>query len=120
VWYDIKNGIIPDVIILPAIALIAGVKYMYNDLHVYDLYAVMMVVFLFVVPIALNMAFGGGDIRYGIFAALFVGLQGVGWFVMLSGLFHFILLSVFLKKSTYPFAPAMFAGALCAYAINGV
>jgi prepilin signal peptidase PulO-like enzyme (type II secretory pathway) len=105
---------------LPAIVVMVMVKYFEGSLSILDAYAVGVVVLLFVIPIALNMAFGGGDIRYGVFAALFVGLKGLGWFVLLSGVFHFLLLTFFLKRSTYPFAPAMFSAALCAYAINGV
>lgn len=37
---------------------------------------------IFFVPILFNMAFGGGDIRFGIFAAPLVGLEGIGHFII--------------------------------------
>ena len=76
-----------------------------------------IVLIIFVIPIALDMAFGGGDLRFGAFCALFLGLALVGWFVLLSGVFHLLLLSL-MKKKSFGFAPAMSVAALSAYLIG--
>lgn len=118
-YIDIKKGLILDKIMIPSFLVLVILKYIENSLALGDLIAVTIVLFTFFIPIALNMAFGGGDLRYGAFAALFVGLEGIGYFVMLSGLFHVILLGV-VKKKSFPFAPAMSLGALGAYSIGSI
>ncbi len=74
----------------------------------------MIVLFLFAVPIFFNMAFGGGDLRFGVFAALFTGLEGVGFFILYSGLIHLMMLALLNKKS-FAFAPSMSLAAILAY-----
>ncbi len=63
------------------------------------------------------MAFGGGDLRFGAFCALFVGLEGVGYFIIFSGLIHLIILAA-VKKKSYGFAPAMSIAAILSYTIG--
>jgi len=94
--------------------LILCVKYLQHTLFWSDAVAVVIVSFVFTVPILLNMAFGGGDIRFGVFVALFVGLEGIGYFILLAALCHLLLLAV-LRKKDAGFAPAMSVGALLAY-----
>ena len=116
-YIDIKKGLILDKIMFPSILVLVLLKYLDNSLSMYDFLAVVIVLTIFVIPIILNMAFGGGDLRFGAFCALFVGLLPLGYFIMLSGLFHVVLLKVLNKKS-FAFAPAMSAGALGAYLIG--
>ena len=113
-YIDYKTQIIPDKIMLPSIVLMLCVKYLYHLLSWGDAIAVVIVSLVFTVPILLNMAFGGGDIRFGVFAALFVSLEGVGYFILFSALCHIVLLVV-LRKKDAGFAPAMSIGALLAY-----
>ena len=109
---DIKKEIIPDTITLPAIGVLIGLKYLEGSLHASDFVAVVIVLLLFAVPIFFNMAFGGGDLRFGAFAALFVGLEGIGFFILYSGIIHLIILGL-LKKKSFAFAPSMSIAAVC-------
>ena len=116
-YIDIKRGLILDKIMFPSFIVLLLLKYFENSLNMYDLLAVVIVLVIFIIPIILNMAFGGGDLRFGAFCALFLGLTPLGYFIMLSGLFHVLLLQV-LKKESFAFAPAMSAGAIGAYLIG--
>ena len=116
-YIDIKKGLILDKIVIPSFVVLVTMKYFEESLTLYDFIAVGIIVVLFIVPIALNMAFGGGDVRFGAFCALFVGLSGIGYFVLFSGLVHLVILMIVNKKS-YPFAPAMSLGAIGAYVIG--
>ncbi len=116
-YIDIKSSLIPDKIIIPAIFALIILKYFDNTLHVEHFIAIAIIFILFVIPIALNMAFGGGDIRFGVFSALFVGLAQLGYFVIFAGLMHLMILFL-LKRESFGFAPAMSLGALMAYAIG--
>ena len=116
-YIDIKKGLILDKIIFPSFIVLLVLKYFEHTLAFESLIAIVTVLIIFLIPIILNMAFGGGDLRYGAFAALFLGLEPIGYFIMLSGLIHVILLAV-IKKKSFPFAPAMSLGALGAYIIG--
>ena len=116
-YIDIRDGLIVDKIILPSIALLIVLKYFSNSLSIEDLVAVAIVLFIFLIPIVLNMAFGGGDLRFGAFCALFLGLELIGPFIMMAGLVHLLILFV-LKKESFAFAPAMSLSALVAYSIG--
>ncbi|WP_207560776.1 prepilin peptidase [Sulfurimonas aquatica] len=116
---DWKTEIIPDRIMLPAIVLLLIMKQFENSLGWNEFIAIIIILIIFLVPIALNMAFGGGDLRFGAFCALFVGLEQIGWFVMLAGALHLLLLTL-LKKKSFGFAPAMSLAALGAYLIGNI
>jgi len=116
-YIDIKRALILDKIMFPSIAILILLKYFDGSLSLFDLYAVLIVLTIFMVPIMLNMAFGGGDLRFGVFVALFLGLQSIGLFVMFAGLLHLLLLAI-LKKKSFGFAPAMSIGAILAYIIG--
>jgi len=92
-------------------------KWLNLSLNIYDLVAICVVLFIFLIPIILNMAFGGGDLRFGAFCALFLGLNAVGWFIMLAGIIHLLVLAL-LKKKSFGFAPAMSIAALISYFIG--
>jgi len=111
---DYKKQIIPDKIILPAIVVLIAVKYFENSFSLDDIIGALLVVLVFMIPIALNMAFGGGDLRFGFFCAFFVGLEGVGYFVILCALMHILFLKIS-KKEVSGFAPAMSLGAVIVY-----
>jgi len=111
---DYKKQIIPDKFVLPSIVFLLFVKYFENSLHVEDLIAAFIIVIVFLVPIALNMAFGGGDLRFGFFCGLFVGLEGIGYFLILAAVIHILFLKV-LNKKLGGFAPAMSLGAILVY-----
>ena len=116
-YIDIKKSLILDVIIVPAILGLLALKWLDGSLLLSDLISVSIVLVIFVIPIVLNMAFGGGDLRFGAFSALFVGLESVGFFIMFAGVIHIIILSL-LKKKSFGFAPAMSLSALLAYSIG--
>jgi len=118
-YVDIKKGLILDKIILPSFFVLLLIKYLDNSLSIQDLIAVTLVLIIFVIPIILNMAFGGGDLRFGAFCALFLGLSSIGHFIMLAGLIHIVLL-VIIKKSSFPFAPAMSLAAVGAYMVGNL
>jgi len=118
-FIDIKRGIIVDKIILPAILILIILKYFDNSLSLYTLVAVVIVLCIFLVPIVLNMAFGGGDLRFGVFCALFLGLELIGPFIMMAGVVHLVILGVVRKKS-FAFAPAMSIAALASYMIGKI
>jgi len=86
-------------------------------LSLYDLYSVVIVLVIFMIPIIFDMAFGGGDLRFGAFCALFLGLKLVGMFILLAGVIHLVILTI-LKKNSYGFAPAMSLSAMTAYIIG--
>ena len=118
-YIDAKNGVIPDKIILPAIVALIVLKYFDNVLSTYDFIAAAIVFVLFIIPIALNMAFGGGDLRFGVFCALFVGLNSVGYFILFAGVIHLFLLFL-VKKKSFGFAPAMSVAALLSHFIGSL
>jgi hypothetical protein len=115
-FIDIKHSLIPDVIIIPSLFLLTGLKWLNNNLLYSDLVAVGIVFILFLIPILLGMNFGGGDLRFGAFCALFVGLESLGYFVALSGILHLLLLLA-LRKNEFGFAPAMSVSALTIYGV---
>ncbi len=106
-----------DSIILPAIAVLLLIKFFENTLSLYSFIAIGVVLILFLLPIIFNMNFGGGDLRFGAFCALFLGLAPLGWFVLLSGALHVTLLLI-IKKQSFGFAPAMSVAALLSYFIG--
>ncbi len=111
---DYRKQIIPDKIVLPAIFILLFVKYLEHSLCYLDLVAGAIVVLIFLIPILLNLSFGGGDLRFGFFCAVFVGLQGIGYFIVLSALLHIVFLKI-TKKKILGFAPAMSLGAILVY-----
>ena len=113
-YIDIKKGYILDKIVFPAFAVLMLLKYLDASLVMEDFIGIVIVLFIFAIPIAFNMAFGGGDLRFGALSALFVGLEGIGYFVLYSALLHLMLLFL-LEKKSFPFAPSMSLGALGAY-----
>lgn len=118
-YIDIKKSMIPDKIIFPAIVGMLILKYIDDSLSLNDLIAVTLIFTIFVIPIALNMAFGGGDIRFGVFCALFLGLAQIGYFVIFAGLVHLIILFL-LKRKSFGFAPAMSIATLMVYSIGSL
>ena len=93
------------------------IKMIEKSFSVYDLLGAAIVLTLFVVPIFFNMEFGGGDLRFGAFSALFLGLPLIGWFVLLAGLMHVAILMI-LRKNSFGFAPAMSLAAVSSYMIG--
>ena len=118
-YIDIKSSLIPDKIMFPAIISMIILKYLENSLSIDDLIAISIIFIIFVIPIALDMAFGGGDIRFGVFCALFLGLAQIGYFVIFAGLVHLMILFI-LKRKSFGFAPAMSLATLIAYGIGNL
>ncbi len=118
-YIDIKKGLILDKIIFPSFITLVLLKYLYGTLSLDDVISVVIVLVIFVIPIVLNMAFGGGDLRFGAFCALFIGLPNIGYFIMIAGGLHLLLL-LLLKKESFAFAPAMSLGAIAAYGIGNL
>lgn len=116
-YIDSQKGIIPDKIIMPAFVGLVILKWLDASLSFNDAISVFIILVIFLIPIVLNMAFGGGDLRFGAFCALFVGLEGIGYFIIFSGIIHLMLLDI-LKKKSYGFAPAMSAAAIISYTIG--
>jgi prepilin signal peptidase PulO-like enzyme (type II secretory pathway) len=116
-YIDIKKGLILDTIMFPSFFILLALKYLENSLSTYDFIAVMIILVIFIIPIILNFSFGGGDLRFGAFCALFVGLAPLGYFVIFSGVTHLLILTV-LRKKSFAFAPAMTVGAITAYLIG--
>ena len=113
-YIDIQRGLILDKIMFPSFIVLVLLKYLDGSLSTYDFIAVVVVLVIFVIPIILNFSFGGGDLRFGAFSALFLGLAPLGYFIMMSGVVHLLILTL-LKKKSFAFAPAMSLGALSAY-----
>jgi len=118
-YIDIKSSLIPDKIMFPAIVGMIVLKYLDNSLSINNLIAVSIIFIIFVIPIVLDLAFGGGDIRFGVFCALFLGLAQIGYFVIFAGLLHLIILFI-LKRKSFGFAPAMSLATLLAYGIGSL
>jgi len=118
-YIDVKKGLILDKIMFPSFIVLLLLKYFDKSLVVNDFVAIIIVLIIFTIPIILNMAFGGGDLRFGAFCALFLGLAPIGYFILFSGIIHTLLL-IILKKRSFAFAPAMSAGALLAYIIGNL
>ncbi len=116
-YIDSKKRIIPDKIIIPAFVGLLILKWFEASLSLGDAIAVVLILAIFLIPIILNMAFGGGDLRFGAFCALFVGLGSIGYFIILSGVIHLAILSI-LKKKSYGFAPAMSIAAIISYTLG--
>lgn len=112
--HDFKYSVIPDKWMFPAL-IVLGALLGYEGKLVWDTaLAVALVLGVFLIPILSGMAFGGGDLRFGAFSALLVGLEGVGYFILYSGLVHLAIAAIARQKK-FPFAPAMSIGALAAY-----
>jgi len=118
-YIDIKKGLILDKVMFPSFMILLLIKYLDNSLSIQDLISVIVVLVIFFIPIVLNMAFGGGDLRFGAFCALFLGLAPIGYFIIFAGLIHIALLAV-IKKTSFPFAPAMSIAALGAYMVGSL
>jgi len=118
-YIDIKKGLILDKIMFPSFMVLLLIKYLDDSLSIQDLIAIVVVLIIFVIPILLNMAFGGGDLRFGAFCALFLGLAPIGYFIMFAGLVHVVLLTI-IKKTSFPFAPAMSIAAIGAYMVGNL
>lgn len=118
-YIDALKGLIPDKIVVPAIAILLLMKFYFNVLHIYDFIAVAIVLIIFIIPIFFNMNFGGGDLRFGAFCALFLGLPLIGWFILLSGVCHLLLLAA-LKRESFGFAPAMSVAAVASYMVGSI
>ncbi|MDH4944300.1 prepilin peptidase [Sulfurimonas sp. C5] len=118
-FIDYKKRLIPDKIILPSIIMMLFLKWGDGILTVNDFIAMGIVIVVFVIPILFGMTFGGGDIRFGVFCALFLGLEQVGVFIALSGVIHLLILAVLQKKS-FAFAPAMTLASLVAYMVGNI
>jgi len=117
--YDLKYKIIPDIIILPAILFLIFLRLFDETINLDYLYAIIFIVIVFVLPILLNLRFGGGDIRFGIFSAILLGFPNIVWFITISALFHLLILLI-LKKKEYPFAPSMFTASIVVYFLNDI
>ena len=118
-YIDYKKQVIPDIISLPAIGGMVVLKWYVGTLDVTDLIAVGIVLVVFIVPIVFGMVFGGGDIRFGVLCALFLGLKPLGIFIALAGVVHLMLLMV-LRKKSFAFAPAMSIAAVSAYMVSSL
>lgn len=106
-------------IVLPAIVGLVLLKWIEDTLSLNDFIAVAIVTVVFIIPIIFGMVFGGGDIRYGVFCALFVGLKPIGFFLIFAGVLHLVVLAL-LKKKSFGFAPAMSLAALGAYMVGNI
>jgi len=105
-FIDWKYQLIPDVIMFPAIFFIVLIKHYDMSLKIDDFISVGLILIIFIIPIFFNMKFGGGDLRFGVFCALFVGLGNLGYFVIFAGLLHLLLLGM-KKENFFGFAPSM-------------
>lgn len=101
----------------PALLVLLVWKYLDGTLTGEDFIAVAIVLVVFSIPIILDMAFGGGDLRFGAFCALFLGITKLGFFVLFAGILHLVILGLLQKKS-FAFAPAMSLAALGAYVMG--
>jgi len=115
--YDIKHRVIPDIIILPSIIFLIFLRFLDETINLEYLYAIIFIITVFVFPILLNLRFGGGDIRFGIFSAILLGFPDIVWFIVISSLLHLLILLI-LKKKEYPFAPSMFMASIVVYLTN--
>ncbi|MDD5717755.1 MAG: prepilin peptidase [Sulfuricurvum sp.] len=113
-WIDWKNSIIPDKYIIPLIFILGITKVITGSFETNDLIAVLIILIIFLIPIFLNFNFGGGDLRFGAFCALFLGLAPVGYFIASAGIIHLIIMGL-LRKREFGFAPAMSIASLAVY-----
>lgn len=110
---DFQKETIPDSVMLPSIFALAIYRYYFDSLDFDIFYAIATTIFIFLIPLILNMNFGGGDLRFGIFSAIFLSFPDVVLFVLFSGVFQIVILLILRKKSC-GFAPAMsLSGVLC-------
>jgi len=116
-YIDIKKTTIADNIIIPAIFILILLKWYYSTLFLSDFIAAAIVFFIFLIPIALNMAFGGGDLRYGVFCSIFLGLAQIGIFLIFCGIIHLLIL-LLIRKKVFAFAPAMSIAVIISYIIG--
>jgi len=115
--YDYKHRIIPDIVVLPSILFLLLLRYINDTLSIEYFYATLFIVSVFILPIIFNMRFGGGDIRFGIFAAILLGFPNIALFLLFSAILHLLLLLI-LKKKEYPFAPSMYIAAILVYMMS--
>lgn len=113
-WIDARTSLIPDKFILPAIVLLGFIMAIEGHLNSNHILAVILVIVIFLIPIVLNLPFGGGDVRFGAFCALFLGLESLGYFIALAGIVHLIIMRL-LHKNEFGFAPAMSIASLVVY-----
>ena len=118
-YIDVRESLILDKIMFPSIAVLLFLKWFEGSLNLYDFTAVLIVLSIFMIPILLDMSFGGGDLRFGAFCALFLGLKSIGLFIMFAGIIHLAILGI-LKKRSFGFAPAMSLSALLAYTLGSI
>lgn len=113
-FVDWKYQVIPDIVMFPAIFFMVVIKLFEGSLKTTDFMAAGVILTIFLIPILLNLEFGGGDLRFGVFSALFMGLESLGYFIAVSGLLHLMLLGL-KKRNSFGFAPAMSLAAIGVY-----
>jgi|SaaInl8_150m_RNA_FD_contig_61_1263853_length_553_multi_6_in_0_out_0_2 leader peptidase (prepilin peptidase) / N-methyltransferase len=111
---DFKKHIIPDAIMLPAIIGLFGIAWIEGAEVTEILIKIVMISILFALPVLLNMAFGGGDIRFAIFVAILLSTQELMIFLILSGVLQTVFVTIS-KRKVVGFAPAMSMASLLAY-----
>jgi hypothetical protein len=115
-WIDWKDAVIPDKYIFPLIVILGISKVISGSFDMNDFIAVVIVLIIFLIPIILNLNFGGGDLRFGAFCALFLGLAPLGYFIALSGIIHLMIMGA-MRKKEFGFAPAMSIASLVVYGL---
>ena len=113
---DWKTSYIPDKIIVPAIVLLGVIKILEENFLIGNAIAAGMIVLLFLIPLFFGWAFGGGDLRMGCFCGFMLIPQTVGYFLLLSGAIHLIILWR-VRHKVFGFAPAMGIATLIVYGV---
>lgn len=124
---DIKDGLIPDKVILPSIAIVFAFKIIFLFLSLasqlfYDILAGLIAgaFFYALVLITRGKGMGGGDVKYALFLGLALGISKllIGLFLaFLTGALASIILIIVGRRrigQTVPFGPFLSIGALIA------
>lgn len=113
-YIDWKEHIIPDSVVLPSILALGEWQLITGVSLLPMLGAALFVVAIFLVPLFLNLTFGGGDLRFGVLCAILTGFPNAALFILIAALFHLIFLLA-LRKKSFGFAPAMSLAAAITY-----
>lgn len=116
-YLDCKKFLIPNNILLAMILMLLIFGTLESKIYISSIVLSLLVLLFFIIVLLFNRTqiLGGGDIKYMMVIALYLGLKPFAVFLVITGLVQTMSLvykQVFLKRRVAPMAPAMFISVL--------
>lgn len=116
-FLDYKKFLIPNNILLAMTLMLLVFGFLESKIYISSIVLSLIVLLFFIVILLLNRTqiLGGGDIKYMMVIALYLGVKPFSVFLIITGLFQTSILiykQLFKKRRVAPMAPAMFASVI--------